>query len=125
MWSSLYPNRPVEDVPIAHVTNGVHAHTWTAPLMADLYAQYLGEDWANREISDLWDNMDKIPDREIWWRHQCLQERLIAFVRSHVRHTRQQRGDSAESIQEAERLFDPDVRRLVLPVASVATSVAI
>jgi glycogen phosphorylase len=110
MWSGLYPNRPVEDVPIAHVTNGVHAHTWTAPLMADLYVHYLGEDWANRDISDrIWERVDEIPDREIWWRHQCLQERLIAFVRSHVRHTRQQRGDSAESIQEAERLFDPNV----------------
>jgi starch phosphorylase len=78
--------------------------------MADLYAQYLGEDWANQVMDEqMWARVDEIPDREIWWRHQCLQERLIAFVRSHVRQTRQKRGDSAESIQAAERLFDPNV----------------
>jgi starch phosphorylase len=67
MWSSLYPNRPVEQVPIDYVTNGIHAHTWTAPLMVDLYAEYLGQDWANREIDDrVWERVDKIPNREIW-----------------------------------------------------------
>ncbi len=110
MWSSLYPDRSVDEVPISHVTNGIHPRTWTAPLMADLYAQYLGEDWANQVMDEqMWARVDEIPDREIWWRHQCLQERLIAFVRSHVRQTRQKRGDSAESIQAAERLFDPNV----------------
>ncbi len=110
MWSSLYPDRSVEDVPIDYVTNGIHACTWTAPLMADLYAQYLGEDWAN-QVSDeqMWARVEKIPNQEIWWRHQCLQERLIAYIRSHVQHTRRKRGDSAESIQEAEQLFDPNV----------------
>ena len=110
MWSGLYPECCVDEVPIDYVTNGIHAHTWTAPLMSELYDQYLGEDWANREIDDrMWERVDEIPDREIWWRHQCLQERLIAFVRSHVQHTRQKRGDLDESIQEAEHLFDPNV----------------
>jgi CRISPR-associated Csx3 family protein len=110
MWSGLYPERSVDEVPIDYVTNGIHAHTWTAPLMSELYDQYLGEDWANREIDDrVWEKVDEIPDHEIWWRHQCLQERLIAFVRSHVQHTRRKRGDSDESIQEAEHLFDPNV----------------
>lgn len=110
MWSNLYPDHPVEEVPIGHITNGIHPATWTAPLMADLYAQYLGEDWESRVTDEqMWARIDKIPDGEIWWRHQRLQERLIAFVRSQVRHTRQKRGDSAESIQAAERLFDPNV----------------
>ncbi len=110
MWSSLYPNRSVDEVPIDHVTNGIHPSTWTAPLMADLYAQYLDEDWANHVMDErMWAKVDKIPDREIWWRHQCLQERLIAFVRSHVQYTRQKRGDSPELIQAAERLFDANV----------------
>jgi starch phosphorylase len=118
MWSYLYPvskasrkgYRPEKEVPLNPITDGVHAPTWTAPLLADLYAQYLGEDWANWEMDEqMWERVDEIPDREIWWRHQCLQERLIAFVRSQVRQTRQKRGDSGESLQETERLFDPNV----------------
>jgi starch phosphorylase len=118
MWSYLYPvskashkgYRPEKEVRLNHITKGVHAPTWTAPLLADLYAQYLGEDWANWEMDEqMWERVDEIPDREIWWRHQCLQERLIAFVRSQVRQTRQKRGDSGESLQETERLFDPNV----------------
>jgi glycogen phosphorylase len=110
MWSDLYPDRCVDQVPIGHITNGIHACTWTAPLMTDLYAQYFGEDWLNR-LTDkqMWAKVDKIPDHEIWWRHQRLQERLIAFVRSYMQNTRQKRGDSAQSIQAAERLFDPNV----------------
>lgn len=110
MWSCLYPNRPVEEVPIDQVTNGIHVCTWTAPLMTDLYSQYFGEDWENRMTDEqMWTKVDKICDRELWWRHQRLQERLIAFVRSHVRQTRQKRGDSAQEIQASEHLFDPNV----------------
>ncbi len=110
MWSSLYPDYSIDEVPIGHVTNGIHVCTWTAPLMTDLYAQYLGDDWTERVTDEqMWARVDRIPDREMWWRHQRLQERLIAFVRSYVQQTRQKRGDSAESIREAERLFNPNV----------------
>ena len=110
MWSELYPDRSVDDVPISYVTNGIHPTTWTAPLMADLYAQYLAEDWGNHvKDEQMWAKVEKIPNHEIWWRHQCLQERLIAFVRNYVKQTRQQRGDSAESIEAAAQLFNPNV----------------
>lgn len=110
MWSNLYPNHPVEQVPIGHITNGIHPRTWTAPLMADLYTQYLGEDWANRVTDEqMWAQVDDIPDSEIWWRHQQLQERLITFVRSHVRQTRLRWGESTELVQAVEQLLDPNV----------------
>ncbi len=45
MWSPLWPERPVEDIPIAHVTNGVHVPTWIGPAMRELLDRHLGADW--------------------------------------------------------------------------------
>ncbi len=108
MWATLYPG-PVDKVPIGHITNGVHARTWTAPLMSDLYAQYLGEDWSNR-IADpaVWAKVDAIPDEELWWRHQALKERLIAHVRDRMKVARRSRGESQESIDAVDHLLNPN-----------------
>jgi len=107
MWSILYPQHELENVPIGHITNGVHTRTWTAPLMADLYTQYLGEDWANYLNNSGWDKVDQIPAEELWWRHQVLKDRLVAFTRSQLKQARQDRGEDPGSIAAAEQLLDP------------------
>ena len=73
MWTVLYPRRSEKEVPIGYITNGIHAPTWTAPLMADLYCKYLGSDWKNRIIDPkMWAKVDDIPAEELWWRHKIL-----------------------------------------------------
>lgn len=110
MWHILYPEREVEEVPIGYITNGVHARTWTAPLMSDLYSSYLGEDWSSRVADpEMWAKVDDIPDEEIWWRHQLLKERLIAHTRSQVKRARQQRGEDSYWVNSADKLLDPNV----------------
>ena len=112
MWSVLYRDRPVEEVPIGYITNGVHARTWTAPLIADLYAQYLHKDWANHVTdAQMWD-VNKIPAQELWWRHLRLKKCLIAYTRTRVQQARANRGESPESIAATERLLDPKVLTL-------------
>lgn len=108
MWTVLYPNRSEDTVPIGHITNGVHAPTWTAPLLADLYTQYLGADWKNRAVDpQMWVLVDSIPDEEIWWRHQVLKERLIAHTRYKLKKARTERGEEGDRIASAEMLLDP------------------
>ncbi|NJL87841.1 MAG: glycosyltransferase family 1 protein [Leptolyngbyaceae cyanobacterium SM1_1_3] len=109
MWSILYPERSAAEVPIGQVTNGVHARTWTAPLMADLYDQYLGEEWSQR-ISDkeIWAQIDAIPDEKLWKRHCILKERLVAYARSKVRQSRQARGEATADIAAVEQLLNPE-----------------
>jgi len=108
MWSSLYPERAIEAVPIGYITNGIHAATWTAPLMADLYGRYLRQDWlAYVTDTQMWAQVEEIPDSEIWWRHQRLKEHLITYVRSHVQQARTNRGEPPEAIAAAGQLLDP------------------
>ena len=82
MWHHLYPGRPEEEVPIGHITNGVHVRTWMAAYMHALLAHYLGPRWLDAiSWPDLWSKIDRIPDAEIWEVHQVLKARLFAFVR--------------------------------------------
>ncbi len=108
MWAQLYPPE-IEPAPIGAITNGVHAGTWTAPLISELYAKYLDEDWTKRESDRLlWERVDNIPNAEIWQRHQQLKEDLIAHVRSWVKQTRLRRGEDRKLVEQSDRLLDPN-----------------
>lgn len=110
MWQVLYPDLQGDAVPIGSITNGVHARTWTAPLLMDLYNQYLGENWSSKLVDpDLWNRVDQIPDMELWRRHNILKERLIAYTRSRVHAARLERGEADDDITAVDRLLDPQV----------------
>ncbi|MBD2495188.1 alpha-glucan family phosphorylase [Nostoc sp. FACHB-280] len=110
MWTVLYPQYTEDTVPIGYITNGVHAPTWTAPLLADLYDQYLGKDWKTRAIDpQMWAKVDDIPNDELWARHQILKERLIAYTRYKVKKSREQRGEDYQNIQAVNSLLDPNI----------------
>ncbi|MGP1384119.1 MAG: alpha-glucan family phosphorylase [Thainema sp.] len=113
MWQILYPEKAEADVPIGHITNGVHARTWTAPLIDDLYRDYLGEDWLNRVVNpELWRKIDDIPNAELWQYHQILKDRLIAYTRLKVRQAREARKEDPDTISAVDRLLDPNVLTL-------------
>jgi glycogen phosphorylase len=113
MWQCLYPGRPVDEVPITHVTNGVHHRTWIAPPLRDLFDQYLGEDWEARAADPAtWNGIDRIPDEALWDVHQELKERLITEVRRRSARDRASIGESEAFIKAAERLLDPNTLTL-------------
>ncbi|QZZ18865.1 alpha-glucan family phosphorylase [Leptothermofonsia sichuanensis E412] len=110
MWTVLYPDRSEDKVPIGYITNGVHASTWTAALMSDLFTEYLGPDWQTRVLDpDVWSKVDQIPDEELWWRHGVLKERLIAHARYKIKHARQNRGEDWDFVKAADHILDPNV----------------
>ena len=110
MWTVLYPQRSEDKVPIGYITNGVHASTWTAALIGDLYNEYLGEDWAIKAVDPaVWAKVDTIPDAALWQRHQILKERLVAHTRSRLRKAREGRGEAWDIIQAADHVLDPTI----------------
>ena len=113
MWQVLYPDRAAAEVPIGHITNGVHARSWTAPLMAALYSQHLGQDWSlHMSDPEQWGKIDSLPDRDLWQCHCILKERLIAYTRARVLASRLARKEAADDIAAVERLLDPNVLTL-------------
>ena len=78
-------NRPEEDVPIGHITNGVHVQSWVAPQMHLLFDRHLGTDWPKRQRHpETWDGIETVDDAELWETQQVLKARLINFVRSRL-----------------------------------------
>ncbi len=82
MWKDLWPGFPVEEVPITHVTNGVHTPSWVSQDLVDLFDRYVGPKWREEPTSvELWDRVNNIPDEEIWRTHERRRERLVSFAR--------------------------------------------
>jgi starch phosphorylase len=109
MWHHLYPGRPEEEVPIGHITNGVHVRTWLASDMHQVYSQYLGPRWLESLTRpDLWIKAERIPDAEIWEVHQVLKARLVNFVRRRLADRRERLGMPAP----AQEPLDPEVLTL-------------
>lgn len=110
MWHILYPERIENQVPISHITNGVHARTWIAPLLGELYSRYLGEEWSSH-LADpqVWAKVDQIPNEELWQRHQMLKDGLIAHTRLRIKTARQARDEHHDRIQATEHLLDPQL----------------
>ncbi len=66
-WAFMWPDRPVSDVPIGHVTNGIDLPTWIGPAMRELFRRHLAPDWENRLLDEeLWSRVDSIPDAALW-----------------------------------------------------------
>lgn len=86
MWTGVYDAKRPGDVPIGHVTNGVHAATWLAPEMRPLYARYLKPHWDTATPRDNpWQRANRIPPSDLWEMRRVLRRRLIQFVRRQLR----------------------------------------
>ena len=93
LWHNVWPSFPMDEVPIGHITNGIHTRTWLSHEMAELYDRYLGPQWHERPTEeDIWKRMDQIPDTELWRTHERRRERLVEFARSRLRQQCLKRG---------------------------------
>jgi len=109
MWKGLYPGKQEEEIPIGHITNGVHVPSWLAPQMFRLYDRHLGSGWQERgSKASLWDAIENINDAELWETHLSLKSRLLEFVRLRVVEQAERRGESPENLQRLGRMLSPD-----------------
>ena len=109
LWKQLWPNATIDEIPITHITNGVHAPTWVSPLLRYLYEKYIGSDWTIQlQDRERWkEAVATIPDEEMWIAHSLLKERLVAFLRYRSFQSRKAAGEKADYIEAANSLFDP------------------
>lgn len=109
MWNHLWPGVPEKEVPIGHVTNGVHFQSWISYEMNQLYDRYLGPKW-REEPGDqaFWQRVDNIPAEELWRTHERRRERLVAFARRRLRAQLLRRSAPPSEIEAAEEVLDPE-----------------
>ena len=109
MWSSLWPDRPVEQVPIGAVTNGVHMATWMSNAMMDLLDRHLGADWWTRlEDPALLERIAQLEPAELWTVHCYLKGVLFRFMREDARRRFADDWKEATQVVGAGALLDPN-----------------
>jgi starch phosphorylase len=110
MWHPLFPNKTEAEVPIGHITNGVHVRTWVAPQMHAVFDRHLGVNWPSRmRHPETWAGVSKIDDAELWETQQVLKARLIEFVRTRLMAQARRRNEPDSAIQAASKVLDPKV----------------
>ncbi len=110
MWAHLWPWRVEEEIPIGHITNGVHVPTWLAWQMMQLYDRIFPADWMRRMGEpDIWREIYKADPGELWETHYSLKNMLLQFVRRRVSRQCRRRGESDEAVERARNLLDPNV----------------
>ncbi|MCA9264239.1 MAG: alpha-glucan family phosphorylase [Planctomycetales bacterium] len=110
MWAHLWPWRSEEEVPIGHITNGVHVPTWLAWQMKTLYDRYFPVDWsAHLGQPEVWRSIYHADPGELWETHNTLKNHMLAFVRRRIARQCRRRGESDEYVENSHNLLDANV----------------
>ena len=107
MFSGLWPGFDAEDVPIASITNGVHAPTWVAREILDIAANALGPDQGDE--ASAWAVIAQASDEHLWGIKRSLREQLIVMARERLRASWVNRGASEMELKWVDDVLDPDV----------------
>ena len=109
MWKSVYGAARAKDVPIAHVTNGVHVPTWIDPKAAAFWRLHAGFDPCAPVADNRgWRRAEKV-DPTAWWElRRTLRTQLVRFARERLARAAERRGESPAEVDRASRMLDPD-----------------
>ena len=110
MWQSLWPDMADEEVPIEHVTNGIHVPTWIEPKMELLFNQYLGPNWlSDHDDPAVWEFVESIPNEALWKTHYWLKIKLIDIIREQSRQRWVKEKGGAYNVLTGGAFLDPGV----------------
>ncbi|MBQ7568905.1 alpha-glucan family phosphorylase [bacterium] len=109
LWHEVWPELALAEVPITHVTNGVHIGTWVASSLSDLYDRHLGTRWhTHPDDKALWENAS-IPHNELWETHNALKAKMIEHARTRIRRRMQRNGYPIDRINDVDNWLSPNV----------------
>ena len=108
MFADLWSDLPTDEIPITSITNGVHAHTWVSPEMADVFTRHVLPDWDEAGPA-AWEQIFEMPDDELWRAREQGRERLVTFVRRRLKEGARARGLAGSDVAWADEVLDPRV----------------
>jgi glycogen phosphorylase len=111
MFAHVWPDVPVDEVPIGSVTNGVHARTFVSRPLSDLFERRIGDDWSLADPGR-WLEIEHVSDGEVWAVRAANREAMVRFVRHRVRAAHEARGTAEGELGWVDDLLDPDALTL-------------
>jgi len=110
MWVNLWPGKsePAE-VPIGHVTNGIHLPSWTGEALHRLYRKYISPNWVKNQDNPLmWARLEDLPDAALWDAHTFLKRKMFSAIRERARDARIQQSSTPDQLLASGLFLDPD-----------------
>ncbi len=110
MWAHLWPGRAQDEIPIGHITNGIHVASWLSGQNVELFDRYVGPGWRSHPGAHATiERLQYIPDEELWRTHELGRSRLVRMVREHAERQFAARNSSKAEIAQTKSLLDHDV----------------
>lgn len=110
MWRHLWPERAMDEIPIKHVTNGVHVASWISSYKRIIFDRYMGIDLtSNFNKKQLRKNIKNIPDEELWMSHELCRHNMIRRARKCLQERMKCRSLDCATIQQIKSFLNPDV----------------
>ena len=112
IFQPLFLRWPRNEVPVGHITNGIHVSTWDSKASDKLWTKHCGKKCWQSETDQVEEAIREVSDRELWAMRQTSRQDLIGYVRN--RYTRQliETGASREKIERAGQILDPETLTL-------------
>ncbi len=108
----LFPRWPQDEVPVGHVTNGVHMPSWDSAAADDLWMEVCGKDRWLGTTETLEQDIRRIPDAKLWQLRTAATGSFIEYVRERLSRQLAASGASREAVEFAKHLFDPNALTL-------------
>lgn len=112
LFLPLFPHWPQDEIPVGHVTNGVHMPTWDSAPADDLWTEACGKDRWLRTTETLEQDIRRASDASLWQFRSAARRSLIAYARERLSRQLAASGASPEAVDEAKHLFDPNALTL-------------
>jgi starch phosphorylase len=112
LFQAVFPRWPEAEVPISHVTNGVHVPIWDSTEADNLWTEACGKQRWDSDLQKIEQKIRKVPDTHLWQMRTASRKSLVEFIRRRLTRQIASHGASAEEIGEAERIFEPDTLTL-------------
>jgi glycogen phosphorylase len=110
MWRNIWPGTPEHEVPITHVTNGVHARSWIGKNMQQLFDRHLSSNWQFDPMDhSIWEEVMQIPDDAMWRVHERQREKMIGWAARRLREQLEARGVGSDEIDRSAAALDPEI----------------
>src|ERR1035437_641053 len=112
IFQKEFPHWPEAEVPISHVTNGVHVPIWDSMEADNLWTEACGQQRWDSDLKKLEEGIRRVPDAHLWQMRSASRRSLVEFIRKRLTRQVAGHGARAEEVEKVEHIFDPDTLTL-------------
>jgi starch phosphorylase len=108
LFQNVFPRWPEADVPVGHLTNGVHVPIWDSEPADDLWTEACGSQRWDSDLKQIEEDIRRVPDARLWQMRSASRKTLVEFLRKRLTRQIAGHGATAGELEEIARIFEPD-----------------